>query len=84
MRNSYGRRVSATEILGLLVLYLGLLVLIGGLGFLADIIGAQLVVWGLSMDHVHSGIWGPYWILMGVSMVVTTSVAVNNAVASKR
>jgi hypothetical protein len=36
---------------------------------------AQLIIWGLSMYHVHSGIWGPWLIMEGVSSMGVTVVA---------
>ena len=47
------------------------------IGFAVSLLGAQFVVWGLSIMHVNSGIWGPYWILAGMSMVISTSVAIS-------
>jgi hypothetical protein len=47
--------------------------------FTVALVGAQFAVWGLSLLHVHSGIWGPYLILSGISMVVTTTAAVSNS-----
>jgi hypothetical protein len=37
---------------------------------------AQLIVWGLSLYHVHSGIWGPWLILEGVSSAGIAVVAI--------
>jgi len=62
------------KITGILVLF----VLAAALSFASSLLAAQFVVFGLSMMHVNSGIWGPYFILVGISTVVSTSVAVNS------
>lgn len=35
---------------------------------------AQLVVWGLSIYHIHSGIWGPWLIMEGISSLLIACV----------
>lgn len=35
---------------------------------------AQLIVWGLSLFHVSSGLWGPFLILEGVSSAIVWAV----------
>jgi hypothetical protein len=37
---------------------------------------AQLVVWGLSLYHIHSGIWGPWLILESLTSAGVTAVAI--------
>jgi hypothetical protein len=37
---------------------------------------AQLIVWGLSLYHVHSGIWGPWLILEALTTAGVTVVAI--------
>jgi hypothetical protein len=36
---------------------------------------AQLVVWGLSLYRIHSGIWGPWLIMEGLSSLGVAVVA---------
>ena len=37
---------------------------------------AQLIVWGLSLYGVHSGIWGPWLILEGLTSAGVATVAI--------
>lgn len=37
---------------------------------------AQLIVWGLSLYRVHSGIWGPRLILEGLTSAGVATVAI--------
>lgn len=37
---------------------------------------AQLVVWGLSLYHVRSGIWGPWLIMEGLSSLGVAVVSI--------
>jgi hypothetical protein len=57
------------------VKYLLLFILAIGALFALDLWLAQTVVWGLSLYHVDSGIWGPYLLLTAATSVVTTGVA---------
>ena len=49
-----------------------------GLGvlFLLALLQAQMVVWGLSLFHVDSGIWGPYLLMSAAGGVITTGVTI--------
>lgn len=38
-----------------------------------SVAAAQLVVWGLSYEHVNSGLDGPWLILMAVAIVVSAN-----------
>lgn len=37
---------------------------------------AQLIVWGLSLYRIHSGIWGPWLILEGLTSAGVATVAI--------
>ena len=37
------------------------------------LVAAKLVVWGLATMHVHAGILGAWFILAGLSFVITTA-----------
>jgi hypothetical protein len=37
---------------------------------------AQLIIWGLSLYHIHSGIWGPWLILEGLTSAGAATVAI--------
>ncbi len=37
-------------------------------------IPAQMVVWGLSLYHIDSGIWGPFLLVSAAESVVTAGV----------
>lgn len=58
---------------------LALFVLYMAVSVATSLLAAQFVVWGLAMLHVSSGIWGPYLILMGVSMVVGVSSSLSKS-----
>jgi hypothetical protein len=48
-----------------------------GLGFmLMNFWWAQLIVWGLSTYHIHSGLQGPWLILTGAGFAAITIVAI--------
>lgn len=49
-----------------------------GLGLLQ----AQFVVWGLSLFHVNSGIWGPWFLLSAIESSLTFAAVFGGA--SKR
>ena len=56
----------------LLALIVFLLALMAGI----DLWLAQLAVWGLSLFHVDSGIWGPYFLLGALGGTMATAVAI--------
>jgi hypothetical protein len=64
--------------LGYVVIVLAGLAACFGLGLLQ----AQFVVWGLSLFHVHSGIWGP-WFLLGALDSSLTFAAVMGKSSSR-
>jgi len=37
---------------------------------------AQLIIWGLSLYHIHSGIWAPWLILEALSSVIVGAVRI--------
>ena len=39
------------------------------LGVAEGLFGAQLIVWGLAQFHIHSGIVGPWFILVALTML---------------
>jgi len=47
---------------------------IGLASLVADLLYAQLIVWGLSMYGIHSGIWGPWLLLEGVTSPFVTVI----------
>lgn len=42
--------------------------------FFINLLTAQLTVWGLSLYHVNSGIWGPYLLTAVAEAVVSTGI----------
>jgi len=63
------------KVLALVVLGLGVL-------FALALLQAQMVVWGLSLFHVDSGIWGPYLLIGAVEGIVTFGVRTGSSSAS--
>jgi hypothetical protein len=45
-----------------------------GIIFVAALVQAQLIVWGLSMFHVNSGIWGPYLMSAALESIIAGGV----------
>lgn len=60
-----------------------LIVIYMAVSLAVSLLAAQYVVWGLSLFHVDSGIWGPYFILAGLGLTITTAVTVGNSSNSK-
>lgn len=52
-----------------------LFVILSAIGFGLVMLQAQLVVWGLSLFHVNSGIWGPLLLITALESVVAGGVS---------
>lgn len=44
------------------------------LAIAATAVQAQVAVWGLSLFHVDSGIWGPYLLITSLEAVIASAV----------
>lgn len=61
-----GNKIALTG-LGIVLLIPAVLAACFGL----DLLQAQFVVWGLSLFHVNSGIWGPWFLLGAIESALT-------------
>jgi hypothetical protein len=50
--------------------------------FLLSLWSAQCAVWGLSLFHVDSGIWGPFFLIGVLESAIVTGVAFGRRSAS--
>ena len=67
-----GRRsgVSAKEVIGSILLGIVGVVVVGVLDTIVNLAVAQGIVWGLSMEHVNSGLEGPWLICVSLGALI--------------
>jgi hypothetical protein len=58
-------------------------IFLGALAVGADWLICQVTVWGLSLFHVSSGMWGPFFLTSVLAVIIACGVGTGVAISSK-